>query len=123
MARRAVIGSLGLLCLALGGCEGSNPEAEARLERVKAQGLELEGALGDVEERLLGNQATVKLWSELAVRHKQVTQVACQNLASHVEGMQAHLEKQDKKKKRVRRSRVAQEVSAAPVRGRKSRRN
>lgn len=97
------------------------------MDAVKAQTAEMERALDDVEERLLGNQAMVHLWQELGRRHQSVTQVACQNLTTHAEAMVKHIDKQESKAKKLRRRRMqasrSEQVTAAPVKGRKSRSN
>lgn len=112
------------------GCFSAPPEAIARLEAVKAQGREMEASLDDVEERLLGNQASVHLWQEMGRRHRNVSAVACENAAQHVAAMEVHEDKQIKKKRRMRQQRMQADrsggtdrVSSVPVRGRRSRSN
>ncbi len=90
----------GVLCT---GCFEPPPEAVARLAALKAETKEMNAALDSVEDRLLGNQARVHLWTELSTRHQQVSAVACTNADSHVQGIMANLERQQEKARRLRR--------------------
>lgn len=108
----------GLLALSVaglwvGGCVAPPPEAELRLVEVRRQGAELELSLDTLEERLLSGQSSVALWSELAQRHREVSELACANQESHAYEMVTLMERQQEKVKRLRRGRLAR----APVEG------
>ena len=122
--RWALAGAVALMCAWGVGCTHESSEAEQRLAATKAQGDELLARLDGVEERLLGNQASVKLWNEMAWRHKRVSAIACENLAGHVAGMEKFIAQQESKTRKVRKYRVAQsDVASAKVKGRRAREN
>ncbi len=100
-------------CLVLtGGCFSPPEEAVARLEQTRAEAASLHGALDEVEERLLGNHAKLTLWSELAERHQQVSEIACGNFTRHTEAMAALMRAQDAKARRLeQRARRAMEAA------------
>ena len=100
----------------LAGCSNPLPAAEARLAEVKLHGREMDVALDLLEERLLGSQANVELWQEMAQRHQNVSALACENTDAHLQGMFKNLERQDEKA-RLKRRQVA---SANPAVGRAS---
>jgi hypothetical protein len=93
----AVLAAAGLAC-------DQSPRAAERLSRLNAQGAEMERALEDVEERLLGNQARVHMWEEMGRRHQHVSALACENVSAHVVEMTKRLDLQHEKR-RVRRGR------------------
>lgn len=114
----------------LGGCFAPPAEALARLEATKQTHKEMEASLELVEERLLGNQATLKMWGELAQRHQTVSEVACKNHSGHFDAMVAHLQKNEERARSSKRRRVAQAKdggdtvlsrAAAPSRSNKAR--
>ncbi len=111
VARTAVI-LIGGLVLGTG-CFGPSKEAEERLAQTKRDAEELDGALASLEDRFLGNQYTVQLWSEMARRHGEVTQVACKNHSAHFAEMAEYLEKQTAKARMLKRRRTV--ASAKPV--------
>ena len=125
--RTAWVVALGTLLPLSVGCFSPPPEAEARLEAVKAQGRELDAALDAIEERLLGSRASVSLWQEMAWRHQKVSAVACENVAGHVEKMEKYFDQQEEKFRRVRRQRRYQAnvpvSSTSSAQGRKARSN
>jgi hypothetical protein len=97
MAR--ILGTLCLWLLALlapPGCARS-AEPRARLQELQREAGELNLALDSIEERLIRDQATVQLWSELKDRHESVSAVACSNLGQHYQGMVRHLAEQEEK--------------------------
>jgi hypothetical protein len=103
---RRTLGSLAIAGLFSGtGCFAPPPEAHARLEQVRRQGQDFDAALDHIEERLLGSRANVGLWEEMAARHQQVSEVACKNVASHVEDMERHLLSQERKSRNLRQAR------------------
>jgi hypothetical protein len=94
----AVLAAAGLAC-------DQSPRAAAeRLSGLNARGAELERALEDVEERLVGNQARVHMWEEMGRRHEHVSALACENVSAHVVEMAKRLDVQHEKR-RVRRGR------------------
>ena len=105
------------LAAAASGCGALSPSAAERLAQMKAQGAELDRALDEVEERLLGNQAQVHLWQEMARRHQQVSAVACDNLTGHAVAMAKRVDVRQEKR-RARRSKPQtrpEAMSVAPV--------
>lgn len=91
----------------LAGCFEPSPEAVEGLKQVTEEAQATHQALEDLEERLLGNQARVHHWTELAERHRQVSAVACENQNAHADQMVALRELQEEKAKRLRRGRFA----------------
>lgn len=63
------------------------PDAEVRLARVAAEGRNLETTFDRLEERLLANQARVRLWREMRERHESVSAVACVSQEDHAREM------------------------------------
>ncbi|NMO17630.1 hypothetical protein HPC49_41045 [Pyxidicoccus fallax] len=119
---------LGLAVAAVGlslgtGCMSPSPEAEARLAALEAEGEQMDIALDNVEERLLGNQAMLQTWQELGRRHQEVTQLHCQTSDAHLMALMKHYDKQEEKARQMKRRRVAAVDSAvltsgkAPQRG------
>jgi len=105
--------ALSVVALALmAGCARPPPDAEARLAALEAEGEKMDAALDTVEERLLGNQARMHLWQELAVRHKSVSAVHCQHADANLAAMLAHHEKQEEKARKLRRRRHVAAVDA-----------
>jgi hypothetical protein len=88
-----------LLCTT--GCFSPSDDAAARLSTLKAQGQEMDRAWDELEDRLLGTQARVFLWKEMAARHQNVSALACENAASHVAEMQRLEDRQTRKSRRV----------------------
>ncbi len=104
------------LCLLFGtGCFDAPPEAKERLERLRADGEELNEALDEVGGRLLGGRAVVSLWQEMGWRHRSVSAIACETAGAHVQAMAKHEQKQIKRSRKIRRMAQASEaVSSAP---------
>jgi len=95
---------LAVLVLALStGCAEPPADAEARLAELEAEGKQMDAALDNVEERLLGNQAQVHLWQELGRRHRQVSAVHCQHANANMAAIVAHHEKQTEKARQLKR--------------------
>ncbi|MGA9524816.1 MAG: hypothetical protein WBV82_25380 [Myxococcaceae bacterium] len=110
------------------GCFEPPKEAEARLEALKQQGRDLDAAMDDIEERLLGSRATVSLWKEMAWRHQKVSAIACENVAGHAEQIEKYFAEQEEKGRKVRRQRRRYQANApvsstATSQGRKARSN
>jgi hypothetical protein len=105
--------SVGVVALALAsGCARPPPDAEARLAALEAEGEKMGAALDTVEERLLGNQARVHLWQELAERHKAVSAIHCQHADANLAAMLEHQEKQEEKARKLKRRRHVASVDA-----------
>jgi uncharacterized protein YceH (UPF0502 family) len=97
---------LAVLALALStGCAEPPPDAEARLAALEAEGKQMDAALDNVEERLLGNQAQVHLWQELGRRHQQVSAIHCQHADTHMAAILEHHEKQEEKARQLKKRR------------------
>jgi hypothetical protein len=101
---------LGLTVAAVGlslgtGCMSPSPEAEERLAALEAEAEEMDVALDDVEERLLGNQAMLQTWQEMGRRHQQVTQLHCQTADTHLMALMKHYDKQEEKARQMKRRR------------------
>ena len=83
---RALIAAMTIAAAAAaGGC--APPDAELRRARLDAERRNLEATLDALEDRLLVNQARVRLWKELRARHESVSAVACASLDQHAEEM------------------------------------
>ncbi len=110
---------MGVVCGVLGaGCFSPPPEAEARLAALKRENDALNASLDTVEERLLGNQAGIHLWTELARRHQQVSAVACTVADGHLRGMAANLDRQQQKARALRRTTRVASATVSAVRAR-----
>jgi hypothetical protein len=119
--RKEAIQALALLftTLLLGSC-GKSVDALAQESADMAErqaaltaSRELDVALDNLEARLHSGRATVRLWSELAERHREVSEVACQNATMHSEAM-AQSERRDRVRAETqRRNRVAQASRSA----------
>src|SRR5688572_9926955 len=92
-----------VLCTTAGiGCFSPPPEAVERLERLQQDGRADVERWEHLEERMLGNQAKLHMWQEMARRHQEVSALACSSMASHVTAMEEHQEKQATKARRKR---------------------
>ena len=78
-----------LLALALGvlaaGC--SPRDAGVRRARLAAERQNLEATFDRLEDRLLVNQARVRLWREMRDRHESVSAIACASQDEHADAM------------------------------------
>jgi hypothetical protein len=92
------------------GCQPRPPSAEelAELEQVKAERAALNESFDQLEIRLLEGQALVSRAELLKERHGQVSQVACQNLSDHWQGITRFLDNQREKTQQKRRASLAQ---------------
>jgi len=61
-----------------------------RLARVAAQGRVLDASFDRLEQRLIADQARVRLWRELRERHESVSAVACASQEEHALEMAMH---------------------------------
>ncbi len=62
-------------------------DADIRLARVAGERRNLEASFERLEERLLANQARVRLWREMRERHESVSAVACVSQEDHAREM------------------------------------
>jgi hypothetical protein len=83
-ALRALYAAL-LAAAAFAGAGCAPRDADVRLARLEAERRNLEQTLDRLEDRLLVNQARVRLWKELRERHESVSAVACASLEQHAE--------------------------------------
>jgi hypothetical protein len=93
-----------LIVLALG-CSISPAEERARREALAAEGRALELATDAVEARLLAGEVRRAVWTELAARHQQISEVSCRVADAHLQDMARLFEEQAEKgrgKRRVR---------------------
>ena len=98
-------------CAALGICAGCvrppDPAEVAELAQVKAQGRALNASLDALGVRLLYAQHRLMADTELQLRHQNVSEIACSNLAGHWAGINRFLDNQRDKAHRLRMARVA----------------
>ena len=110
MARSAgTVASLGMLGT---GCFGEPPDTQARLRALDVESRKLNASADGLEERLMGSQAELQLWSELQRRHQNVSALALTNSDEHLRGMIRYLAAQEGKSRKLRHAPVA---SAEPV--------
>jgi len=84
-----VWGALAGFAVLLGsGCH--RDELEEQRRRLAREHEERMAELERVEARLYHALGTVRLWQELGERHRQVSALACENLAAHAEAMERH---------------------------------
>ena len=77
-----------LAMLAFAGCAPS--DRDVRIERARAETRMLAQNLDRLEDRLLANQARVRLWRELKDRHESVSAIACASQEEHAAEMAMH---------------------------------
>lgn len=100
----AGVAALGVVTAA--GCQFPEPaDAAARREALRRDGEDMAQAADALEDRLLGNQANLLLWDELARRHKTVSVVACRNHTEHFDEMVRLLDAQQQRARKLKRSR------------------
>lgn len=73
------------------GCVSEPADARTRLVALEAEGESVLHAIDTLEQRMIAQRGVVRTWRELAERHHLVSQVACQNQATHLEQMVARL--------------------------------
>ncbi len=112
-----------LMGLGTAGCFGEPPEARARLSESKREAALLTATLETMEERMLGNQATLKLWTEMKLRHGEVTAIACKNNLAHFDAMVTALDKQEQKARTIKRRRSVATADTSLTSGRRPRPN
>jgi len=95
-----------ILMVALVGCGVSPAEERARRDALAAEGRALELAADAVEARLLAGEARVAVWTELAARRQQVSEVACRVGDTHFQDMARLFEEQAEKGRGKRRHRA-----------------
>jgi len=92
------ISLMAVMAMGGGGCRGRSAEALNRLAETKRGEAELNQALSNLEDRMLGVQATVHVWQELGRRHQQVSAIACENASQHLNAIERHVEHQHEKR-------------------------
>lgn len=78
----------------LASCDQGAKEVRRALDRAESEealaaARELDATLDALETRLHSGRATVRLWQELASRHRGVSEVACKNAQEHASAMVA----------------------------------
>jgi len=101
--------SAGIGCSRPGAAERLSQDRAAAEESLRAA-RELDASLESVEARLYSGRATVRLWTELAVRHKTVSALACINAEAHAEGMDISARKDRAMRAKHRFAAASQEV-------------
>jgi hypothetical protein len=97
---------LGLILMAtLIGCGVSPAEERARRDALAAEGRALELAADAVEARLLAGGTRLAVWTELADRRQQVSEVSCRVGDAHFQDMARLFEEQAEKGRGKRRQR------------------
>ena len=76
-----------VLVLLVSAACGAPRDAEVRRVRVAAEGRNLEETFDRLEDRLLANQARVRLWREMKDRHESVAAIACASQEEHADAM------------------------------------
>lgn len=77
-------------------------------ENLRLELRALEAKLDEIETRLLSGLSTVQLWRELAERHQNVSQIACENVGEHLREMAA-----SQKRDRLRRAKARKDKAKA----------
>jgi hypothetical protein len=98
--------------LLVAGCYQPSAQGRAELVQIEISSAETAASLDALEERLFADQARVRLWAEMAQRHRQVSALACSNAALHQTQM-VSLAGRQAEKKRSRRGKLA----VVPVQG------
>ncbi len=93
-------GLAGLALLA--SCYGPSQEAKDSLAQVQRDGRALDEAFDALEGKLLGSQAVVHQWSELARRHQRVSVLACVNATDQAIQTMALRQQERQKERRFR---------------------
>ena len=104
VGKRAMALGVAVVALSLAaGCVEPPADAEARLAALQAEGEQMDAALDQVEDRLLGNQARMHLWQELGERHKHVSAVHCQHADANLAAILEFQERQEEKARKLKR--------------------
>ena len=111
--RRVPLAAIWVSALLSGGCFSAPESAVARLSEVQNDGKELHRSVEELEERLLGLQANVQLWQELARRHRQVSAIAIANQSEHLQAMLKLYTEQEEKARKRRKRRAAPQASVS----------
>jgi hypothetical protein len=86
-------------------CGVPSEEVHARRQALEAEGRALERAADGVEARLLAGEARLAVWTALAERRNQVTEVACRVGDAHFQDMVRLFEDEAEKARGLRRQR------------------
>lgn len=89
MSRKLEWGVLALVVLLAVAACGIDEELEAQRARLASEHAERMAELERLEVRLIQSVATTRMWEELGRRHEQVSEIACENAAQHVQEMVA----------------------------------
>lgn len=104
-----------VVAVLLAACGGG--EAGARRDQLAAERRDLARMVDHLEDRLLVNQARVRFWEEMRLRHESVTAVACVSQEEHAVEMARRLMPQERAQS-VARSAARQRVADASREGR-----
>jgi hypothetical protein len=118
---RFVFVAAALAAVALGALAsgwGPAPGLSEARETWTGEAAQLDETLVALEDRLLANQARVRLWEEMRSRHQTVSQVACENLGEHARALVASDQRtRDQEKARKRSRFIAASATAGGVGG------
>jgi hypothetical protein len=78
-----------LAVLAALACACAPKDREIRLQRLAAERRALDRTFDHLEDRLVVNQARVRFWHEMRVRHESVSAIACAVQEEHAHDMAA----------------------------------
>jgi hypothetical protein len=105
---RAFFFVLAIAAVVATGCRPK--DADVRLARVAAEKRNLEATFDRLEDRLLANQARVRLWREMRDRHESVSAIACVSQQEHAQEMAANSVAPERPARSLHRARVATAV-------------
>jgi hypothetical protein len=109
--------SLSIVIVLAVGCGVSPAEERARREALAAEGRALELAADAVEARLLAGEMRLAVWSELAARHNQISEVSCRVGDAHFQDMTRLLEEQAEKGRGKRRALASRSANPPAIGG------
>ena len=111
---------IGIGLIPLAGCHPADSrEALEVRQRMNAETAELAAELDGLEARLQEDSLRLRLYRELAIRHKRVSALACQNAATQLQSMRKLA---DRTQRRMAARRLARaQASADPVETRETR--
>jgi hypothetical protein len=91
-------------------------DGEIRRQRLLAERRNLEASFDRLEERMVANQARVRLWQEMKARHESVTAIACASQDEHASEMARRVLPDEPHRVAGRRSSLYQaRVAAVPA--------
>jgi hypothetical protein len=113
---RYTLAAAALAAVALGALASGlapTPGLAAAQERWAGEAAQVDASLAALEDRLLANQARVRLWEEMRSRHQSVAQVACENLGEHARALVASSTRIEEQARAHRQSRLASAPTGA----------